>query len=113
MAGRPQSVDELFPRVWLRAEDLGGRPHVVTIARVDLEDIRQASGEKKTAAVLTFEGAKRRMIANKTQCSALASVCGSGRFSDWVGHDVVLEPATAPNGRPTIAIRAAGRASDG
>jgi len=103
----------LFPRVWLRAEDLGGRPHVVTIARVDLEDIRQADGSKRAAAVLTFDGARRRMILNKTQCESLASVCGSGRFADWVGRDVVLEPATAPNGRPTIAIRAAGRASDG
>jgi len=47
------------------------------------------------------------MICNKTQCQALTDLTGSERFTDWVGRVVILAPATAQNGKPTLAIRPA------
>ena len=103
--GRPETVSELYPRQWLRADDLAGKAHVVTIRRADVETLRQYDGTTAPRAVLTFEGARMRLILNKTQCKALAEVTGSERFSDWAGHKVRLAPATAHNGKPTIQIK--------
>jgi len=107
MAALPQTVSELFPRQWLKAEDLSGRAVTVKILAVDVEELRQPNGERKAAAVLRFARTDKRLILNKTQCGALAAICGSERLADWQGHSVQLTPATAPNGKPTIAILAA------
>jgi hypothetical protein len=85
----PDTVAALYPSKWLKADDLGGVAKRVTIA-----------------AVLDFERATKRMICNVTQCRALASVLGSDRFADWIGKAVTLAPGTAPNGKPTIEIKA-------
>lgn len=106
MAALPQTVGDLYPRKWLKCEDLGGRAVTVKILAVDVDELRQPDGTRRQAAVLTFERASKRLILNKTQCGALAAICGSERLADWPGHTVQLTPATAPNGKPTIAIRA-------
>jgi len=106
--GRPETVSELYPRQWLRADDLGGKAHDVTIRRADVETLRQFDGTQAPRAVVTFEGARMRLILNKTQCKALAEVTGSGRFADWAGHRVTLAPGTAPNGKATIIITRGG-----
>ena len=103
--GRPETVTELYPSPWLKAEDLDGRAVTVTIKAVDLEDFRLPDGTHKPAAVLTFERASKRLILNKTMCRAILAIAGSERFIDWVGQRVTLAPATAPNGRPTIDIK--------
>ncbi len=105
--GRPETVSELYPSKWLKAADLNGRAVTVKITRVDVEEFRQRDGSKKLAAVLTFERARKRMILNKTQCGQMVAITGSERFADWVGHTVMLVPATAHNGKATIAIREA------
>ncbi len=104
--GRPETVSELYPRPWLRAEDLAG-PVTVTIKSVELRDFRQPDGATKPAAVLSFERATKRLILNKTQCRAIMALVGSERFADWPGHRIRLAPATAPNGRPTVSVQEA------
>ena len=111
--GKPETVSELFPRPWLCAADLQGRPVRVTIHRVDVEDVRQRDGSTVLKAVLTFERATKRMILNKTQCEALAELTGTERLAEWVGHSVVLSPGTAPNGKPTIVIGSAANKGEG
>jgi hypothetical protein len=102
--GRPETVSELYPRQWLRADDLGGKAHDLTIRRADVETLRQFDGTTAPRVVLTFEGARMRLVCNKTQAKALAGLTGSDRFADWAGHRVRLAPATAHNGKGTIAI---------
>ena len=99
-----ETVSDLYPSPWLCAADLGGKRIRVTIERVDVEAIRQRDGGTAPRAVLTFQRARKRMILNRTQCEALVALTGSERLADWVGHDILLSPGTAPNGKPTIVI---------
>jgi hypothetical protein len=100
----PETVSELYPSKWLKRDDLAGRPVRVKIEAVNIETFRQPDGTSKVSAVLAFAGKFKRLICNKTQCIALVSATGSERFADWVGHEVMLAPATSQNGKPTIAI---------
>ena len=99
-----ETVSDLYPSPWLCAADLGGKRIRVTIERVDVEAIRQRDGGTAPRAVLTFQRARKRMILNKTQCDQMVTLTGTERLADWVSHEVVLSPGTAPNGKPTIVI---------
>jgi hypothetical protein len=103
----PQTVSELYPPKWVKAADLGGHAVTVKISDVTVESFRLPDGTQRASAVLAFEGRTKRLILNKTQCKQLAEITGSERFEEWVGRSVSLAPATAQNGKPTIAIRAA------
>jgi hypothetical protein len=107
----PETVSDLYPSKWLKRDDLAGRSVSVKIEAVNIETFRQPDGTSKVSAVLAFAGKSKRLICNKTQCMALVSAIGSERFSDWVGHEVMLAPATAPNGKPTIVVLPAARRS--
>jgi hypothetical protein len=102
----PKTVSELYPPKWVKAADLGGHAVSVKITSVTVESFRLPDGTFRASAVLAFEGKTKRLILNRTQCKQLAEVAGSERFEDWVGRTVILAPATAQNGKPTIAIRA-------
>ena len=106
--GRPETVSELYPRQWLRADDLGGKAATVTITEAIVESFRAQPGDARQAVVLSFAAndkpCARRMICNKTQTRAIMALVGSERFDEWPGHTVTLAPATAPNGKPTIAV---------
>lgn len=108
----PRSVSQMFPSKWLRAADL---PRVVTvkIASVDVQEMRQVDGSKAWKALIGFENKEKKLICNKTQAEALARLTGSEQFAEWIGHTVRLAPATAHNGRPTIAILAVEPAGSG
>jgi len=101
----PKTVSELYPPKWVKAADLGGRAVTVKIAEVTVESFRMPDGTFRASAVLAFEGKTKRLILNKTQCKELVEITGSERFEDWVGRSISLAPATAQNGKPTIAIR--------
>ena len=105
--GKPETVGDLYPSPWLHADDLDGRRVRVTVARVDIEGIRQRDGTIQPRAVVTFEKATKRLILNKTQCQALLKVAGSERFAEWPGVTATLSEGRAPNGKPTIVIGAA------
>lgn len=101
----PRTVAELYPSPWLGPGDLAGRAVTVTIARVDIEDIRNPqTAEKEPRAVVTFERAQKRLILNKTQAHRLAEITGSEAFDAWAGARVILRPGLAPNRRETIVI---------
>jgi len=106
VSGKPQTVSEMFPRKWLRADDLT-KPVRVTIESVEVQTVRQRDGSDKLAPIVAFKGCYKRLIANRTQCHSIMDVVGSERFSDWPGHTVILSAGKAPNGKPTIAISAA------
>jgi hypothetical protein len=102
----PKTVSELYPPKWVKAADLGGHAVTVKISDVAVESFRLPDGTHRASAVLAFEGKTKRLILNKTQCKQLVEITGSERFEEWVGRSVSLAPATAQNGKPTIAIRA-------
>ncbi len=104
MAKTPQTVSELFPSKWLKADDLE-KSFDLEIAGTEFETVYDArSKEHILKMVVNFKGAQKRLIPNKTQCEALWVITGSEHFADWAGHTVTLSPGRAHNGKPTIII---------
>lgn len=104
MAKYPQTVSELFPSKWLKAADLK-RPFNLEIEKtefVTVYDVR--SKEHVLKLVVSFKGAQKRLIPNKTQCEALWAIIESERFEDWADHTVTLSPGKSHNLKPTIVI---------
>ena len=105
-----RTVSELYPRQWLVAGDLPKSGARVQVAGVEVRTFRRRNGKEEPAAVLSFtangRACERRLILNVTQCRALTTITGSEVFDDWIGTEVILRPATAPNGKPTIAVAA-------
>ena len=95
-------VSEVYPSKWLVAGDLQ-KPVTVTILCVDVEELRQADGDKEQKLVLTFKSATKRLILNSTQAKRLAELLGD-EFNTWVNARVKLAPSKASNGKATIAI---------
>lgn len=89
---------------WLKPEDLKNKAITVRIFGVKLEDIRQQNGEKETKIVLSFVGAKKRLILNKSQAIALANISKTEAFAAWRGLSIMLQPGLAQNKKPTIGI---------
>jgi hypothetical protein len=100
----PETVSELYPRQWFGFEDLAGKRKLVKVVGVSFHDFTKPTGEKERAAILHLEGETLRLIMNKTRCLAMAKIVGSERFADWPGHEIVLAPGRAKNGKDTIAI---------
>lgn len=89
---------------WLKPEDLKNKAITVRIFEVKLEDIRQQNGDKETKIVLSFIGAKKRLILNKSQAIALANISKTEAFAAWRGLSIMLQPGLAQNKKPTIGI---------
>jgi hypothetical protein len=100
----PQTVSDLYPRQWMKVEDLAGKRKLVKVAGVSFHDFPKPTGEKERSAILHLEGESLRLVMNKTRCLAMAEIVGSERFADWPGHEIVLAPGRAKNGKDTIAI---------
>lgn len=96
-------VSEVYASPWLRAEDLQGRTVKVTVASATLERLPQQDGSTEEKIVVAFVGAKRKLILNKTQAAALATLAGD-ETADWPGAVVFLAPQPTANGKSTIAI---------
>jgi len=100
------SIKDLWPDKWLKAEHLGGRAVVATIAGAVVEELyNPAPGKKRMEQklIVAFEGKKLRLICNKTQALAIAKISDQLDFTQW---QVVLAEAIAPNGKGTIAVSA-------
>lgn len=100
------SVDDIFSSDWLKADDLPVGGAIVKISNVKLEmtsDYNNPEKENQTI-VLEFEDSEKQLAVNKTRSRALVEITGSKKPVDWNGWEIVLQKATAPNGKPTVAI---------
>ena len=102
--GQYQSWKEVYPSQWLVADDLQGRQATVRISGVKVEDLRQRDGSKEPRIILSFAGKSKLLACNKTQARALEEITGTDLFEKWIDAQVILAPAVASNGKPTIAI---------
>ena len=103
----PTKLSQLdaYASPWLKAADLQGRAHRLTVKSATVEEVRQQDGSKELKIIVTFNGAKKRLIANKTQAMTLADAAHTEEFGRWAGVAVILEPTRARNGKDTINIR--------
>lgn len=79
-------VTEVFPSKWLKAADLSGKSHIVTIEHAVMEEI---GSERKI--VLYFRGKTKGVVLNKTNAGAIASQYGDDTDA-WGGCEVELYP---------------------
>ncbi len=78
---------EMYPSSFMKAEDLQGKRFRLTIASVTMEKLGD-----DTKPVMTFKGAEKKLVLNRTKVSVLAELFGD-ESTDWVGKAIVLAPS--------------------
>lgn len=99
------SYRDLYPDKWLKPEIIGAGAVLVTIERAAPEELFNSLNKKyENKLILAFVGKDLRLVCNKTQCVALASLCGTEDYTLWKGKRVRLSVGRANNGKDTIVI---------
>jgi hypothetical protein len=81
------NINEMFPSKWLTAADLQGRPHIVKMNYIKIEDIKD--GKKKP--VLYFIGKEKGLTLNKTNAASISQMHG-GDIEQWPGGEIEIYP---------------------
>lgn len=98
------NVNKLFPSRFIKADDLGGQQHTLTITRVIEEKVRGERGEEEKA-VAYFEKAKKGLLLNKTNAMTIAALYGP-ETDGWAGCRVTLYAKMVPAfGSQVLAVR--------
>jgi len=115
------NINDLFPSKFLKAHELKGTSPTVTIARVDVEQVRNRV-KTDTKAVLYFTGKTKGLLLNKTNAQTVTEIAGSPLTERWAGVAVTLYATTATFDKkthdvirikaPVAATSARGRVSD-
>ncbi len=79
------NINDAFPSQYLKADDLGTNRPIVTIDRVEMEEV--GDGRKP---ILYFTGKQRGMVLNKTNKERLVEFLGSTETDDWHGKRIQL-----------------------
>lgn len=99
------SIKDIFPDKWLKAEVINGKRPRVAIEHVTVEQLYNPRSKKhEPKLVVKFFKKDLRLVCNKTQARALATICKTEEYTDWIGYEVVLSTGKAPNGMDTILI---------
>lgn len=100
-------VELMFPSKYLCAADLieAGRDVPVTITRVFKDELQTRDGKREEKWLLEFDGAKKKLVLNKTNAGTIAAL--HGLESDaWIGRRITLYPEKVLSfGKLTDAIR--------
>ena len=89
------NINDAFPSKYLKASDLKGQQPVVTMARVDFEEVGQ---RKDLKAVLHFDAKDKGLVLNKTNANKIVEIVGSALTEDWKGHQIRLYPSVTTFG---------------
>jgi hypothetical protein len=81
-------VKDMFPGQYLKATDLGGRRAMVTISRVEMEDI----GDQEKPVVY-FHGKEKGLVLNKTNATSIEEIARTDETDRWRGVSIVLYPS--------------------
>jgi len=83
-----KSWRDSIPSKWLKAADLEGKPHLVTIKKFGVEKI----GEDKTGPVIWFREQEKGLGLNITNGRTIEDICGSADPDNWIGKRIVVYP---------------------
>ena len=81
------NVFECFPSKWIKAADLGGNEHDLTIDRVELERL----DEQTIKPVVFFVGHQKGLMLNRTNASTVADLY-SPETEKWHGQRITIFP---------------------
>jgi hypothetical protein len=100
--------DELYGSKYLDAADLKGKEPRVVIRSVETVELKDKAGLTKRKYVLSFEGAGKSLVVNKTNAQALAGALGKNT-DKWIGQFIQLYAADTQFG-PGVRVRPVQRA---
>ena len=83
-------INAAFPSRFLKAADLRDASPIVTIERVEMEEVGAQGQPKEQKPVVYFKGKVRGLVLNKTNANAITRIAGSPDTDDWVGVQVEL-----------------------
>lgn len=99
-------ASDIYSSPFLRAADLQ-KPVKLTISDLEIGSFTdQRTQQEQRRVVVGFDGAKKRLILNKTNAGNLAAAFGD-ELAAWPGKSVILAPGVAANGQPTVLASAA------
>lgn len=91
-------IKKMFPNKYISGDDLGGRAHVVKIARIVSEkmparnDSDEEGGGSELKYVVYFADRKAGRVLNKTVAYQIADIVGSTDTDKWIGQYVEVFP---------------------
>jgi len=80
--------EELFPGRFVKAADLKGRDVTLVIAGIRAEKI-----DDKMKAIMSFDGAGKELVLNRTNAEAVKLMFGRDTAA-WIGRRLTIFPAT-------------------
>jgi hypothetical protein len=96
-------LNDAYPGNYLKADDLQGRQILVTIDRVQLEEM---SNDKKKKPVCYFKGKSKGLVLNKTNFCMIGEIAGTDETDEWGGNKITLKVAKVDfQGKRVDAIR--------
>jgi len=106
-------VSLMFPSEYLCAADLQGQDFTLMIAVVEQKSLRMDDGTMEPKWILSFQGAQKKMVLNKTNAKMIASIHGKDS-DDWLQKEVTLYPTTCQSFGETVeCIRVRGQKGGG
>ena len=97
------TVNDIFPSKYLKAADLNNQEHPLRITNWSIEKLGDES-----KLLLSFSGAKKGLITNKTNADRIAHIYGPD-LDGWIGKEIVLYPEMVNfGGKVTEAVRVKG-----
>lgn len=94
------NMDEAFPSKYIKASDLRGQKHKLTIASLEMNEV---GSDMKP--IVYFDGREKGLVLNKTNAGIISSKFGP-ESDGWIGKEVVLYPTqTQFEGKTVPAIR--------
>lgn len=100
------NLNNIFPSRYLKSHELQGREPVVTIDRVEFE---QMGRTREVLPVIYFRGKLKGLKLNKTMATEIARISGSALTEGWPNTQVQLYATSAhfgDQGYPVIRIKA-------
>lgn len=76
-----------IPSKWLKASDLDGKAHLVTLKKFSVEKL-----DDGTKPVVWFREQDKGLVLNITNGKKIESICGSADPANWIGKRIVLYP---------------------
>ena len=80
-------VSDAYPSKYLKADDLNGQSTIVTIAKVEIEQLGQ-DNERKPVAY--FEEQEKGLVLNKTNAEMIVHFTGQDDMDAWAGSKIGL-----------------------
>lgn len=98
------TIQDLFPSKFIKSADIGETDTVLTISKVEVEDLGFGE-EKDSKPVVYFEEIEKSLVLNKTNAESIGQLYGP-RIDGWSGKKIALFTTEVSfQGKPMLGIR--------